>query len=107
MIHDFFMSALPLVACGLIMAIVAVFADKTVRNRNNSVDEKASRPTNKLSAGFYIASAMSYVTSVVMWIADGDMSSGLVWMCLGSTSLCLGAAEANKAKRKDEGRENV
>ena len=50
--------------------------------------------------GFYIASVLMYVTSIIMLMDKGHGSSEfVVWMSLGSMFLCFGAVEMNKMKK--------
>lgn len=49
---------------------------------------------------FYLVSAAFYVASVINFI-DRDSSQAVMWMCLGSTFLCLGSVELSKQKKSD------
>ncbi len=54
---------------------------------------------------FYLISAAFYAVSVFNFI-DKDSSQAVIWMCLGSTFLCLGSVELSK-KKKSDGRDDA
>lgn len=54
---------------------------------------------------FYLISVAFYVLSVMNFI-DRDSSQAVIWMCLGSTFLCLGSVELTKEKKSD-GKDNT
>ncbi|MCI6120108.1 MAG: hypothetical protein MR717_12665 [Prevotella sp.] len=94
MIQDFFFAAWPFVACALMVAFVCVGMNNARKLREKGDDANAHR---KLGAGFYTASVLMYVTSIIMLMDKGHGSSDfVVWMSLGSMFLCLGAVEFNK-----------
>lgn len=49
---------------------------------------------------FFLVSAAFYAVSVFNFI-DRDSSQAVLWMCLGSTFLCLGSVELSKEKKSD------
>ena len=97
MIQDFFFAAWPLVACALMVAFVCAGLHKAQKLREQGDEANAHR---KQGTGFYIASVLMYVTSIIMLIDKGHGTSDyIVWMCLGSMFLCLGAVEMNKMRK--------
>ncbi len=55
---------------------------------------------NKNSTLCYAAAALFFI-SAILKIATSGFSSGIIWLCLGSAFLCLGAASANKNNPND------
>lgn len=52
---------------------------------------------------FFLASAAFYIAAIVMFITGENTAIAACWLCLGSSNLCLGAAQMNKYnKRKEE-----
>lgn len=50
---------------------------------------------------YYLTSLLFYVVAATkFWTASG--STGVIWLCLGSTFLCLGASIQMKHKREKE-----
>jgi threonine/homoserine/homoserine lactone efflux protein len=45
----------------------------------------------KKSILFYAASALLYMASLISFISGNDNSMAVVWLCLGSSFLCLGS----------------
>jgi len=54
---------------------------------------------------FYLVSAVFNVIGIVTFTSGNESSLGFVWVCLGSTFLCLGTAYNNKAKKETEEKE--
>ena len=64
---------------------------------------KNDKKKNELRATatlFYIVAAIDYLVALSYFIGGGDTSLGIMWLCIGSTFLCLGAA--NTKRWKDE-----
>ena len=96
MIQEFFFAAWPFVACGLMVAFVCVGMHNAKKLREKGDEANAHR---KQGTGFYMGSVLMYVTSITMLLDKGhDNTDFVVWMCLGSMMLCLGAVEMNKSK---------
>ena len=56
---------------------------------------KNDKKKNELRATatlFYIVAIIDYLVALSYFIGGGDTSLGIMWMCIGSTFLCLGAA---------------
>lgn len=51
---------------------------------------------------YYTAAVLFYLTAAINIFGGNDTSTGVVWLCLGSTFLCLGSVWLNKMKKKDE-----
>ena len=54
---------------------------------------------------FYLVSAVFNVIGIVSFVSDNESGLGFVWICLGSTFLCLGTAYNSKAKKETEEKE--
>lgn len=50
----------------------------------------------------YLVSAVFNVIAIVSFASKSGNSLGFVWLCLGSSFLCLGTAYNNKAKKEAE-----
>ncbi len=50
---------------------------------------------------YFLASAALYAVAVIKMFTV-DFSSGVIWFCLGSAFLCLGAAMLNKSKNEEK-----
>jgi len=60
---------------------------------------------NKVSSIlYYIASILFYITAI-LYYTGGNTGMGVVWLCLGSTNLCLGSVYAKKAREDNKGSE--
>ena len=69
---------------------------------------KNDKKKNELRATatlFYIVAAIDYLVALSYFIGGGDTSLGILWMCIGSTFLCLGAANTVRGKDKQAGTE--
>ncbi len=53
----------------------------------------------KTSILYFLASAALYAAAIIKMITV-DFSSGVIWFCLGSAFLCLGAAMFNQSKNE-------
>ena len=45
---------------------------------------------------FYLSGLLFFLVSVLNFIAGESHSTAVVWLCLGSTFLCLGASQQKK-----------
>lgn len=54
---------------------------------------------------FYLVSAVFNVIGIVSFVSGNESGLGFVWICLGSTFLCLGTAYNSKAKKETEEKE--
>ena len=62
--------------------------------------------SNKKIAGmYYFASLCFYIAAIINFINEDNNSMAVVFLCLGSSNLCLGSVYLNKDKDKD--RDNV
>ena len=62
--------------------------------------------SNKKIAGiYYFASLCFYIAAIINFINGDNNSMAVVFLCLGSSNLCLGSVYLNKDKDKD--RDNV
>ncbi len=49
---------------------------------------------------FYVVAAIDYLVALSYFIGGGDTSLGVMWLCIGSTFLCLGAASTIRGESK-------
>ena len=49
---------------------------------------------------FYIASVLFYIASIIGFINGDANSMAIVWLCLGSSFLCLGSMHRKKENDK-------
>ena len=49
---------------------------------------------------FYVVAAIDYLVALSYFIGGGDTSLGVMWLCIGSTFLCLGAASTIRGEGK-------
>ena len=64
---------------------------------------KNDKKKNELRATatlFYVVAIIDYLVAISYFFGGGDTSLGVMWLCIGSTFLCLGAA--NTKRQKDE-----
>ena len=65
---------------------------------------------DKISATLYYVAAILYYISAIISFSDGNNNSmAVVWICLGSTFLCLGLSYSKKSKEnknKDKDKED-
>ena len=59
------------------------------------------KKTRNTAIFYYLAAALCYVAAI-NFFCDGNSGSGVIWLCLGSTDLCLGAVWMNRAKKEEE-----
>lgn len=107
MITDFFMNALPWVACGLMVAIICAGTYYTTRKKQSGdapepSDGKPEKAT-PLSAYYYIASSIGYAAALIIMFCGNDTSHGIVWMCIASMFMCIGSAQVAKERKKKDG----
>ncbi len=50
----------------------------------------------------FAASLLLYIAAAVSHFASSDTSMTVVWICLGSALLCLGAVQKNRQNKKEE-----
>ncbi|MCD8161507.1 MAG: hypothetical protein LUE61_10175 [Clostridiales bacterium] len=53
---------------------------------------------------FFIASVCFYIAAIIGFFSDGDFS--VVYLCLGSAFLCIGAAQLNRDDNDTDKKEN-
>ena len=59
-------------------------------------EDKTNRTTSIL---YYFSSVCFYIVAIINFINDNS-STGVIYLCLGSTFLCLGSVYLNKDKEK-------
>lgn len=45
---------------------------------------------------FYLSGLLSFLTAMLYFITAKNRSTAVMWLCLGSTFLCLGASQQKK-----------
>lgn len=57
----------------------------------------------KISTINYICSLLWYLATIITFLTEHELNSmGVMYLCLGSTFLCLGSVCYNKSKSNDE-----
>ena len=51
---------------------------------------------------FYIASVLFFIASAIGFTSGNESSMAIVWLCLGSSFLCLGSTHKKKENNTDE-----
>lgn len=52
---------------------------------------------------YYLASFLFYTSAIITFVVSHEMKTmGFMYLCLGSTMLCLGASTDKKAKEQEE-----
>ena len=63
--------------------------------------------SNKKIAGiYYFASLCFYIAAIINFINEDKNSMAVVFLCLGSSNLCLGSVYLNKDKDRDNVNKN-
>ena len=58
---------------------------------------------DKISATLYYLAAISfYITAIINFSGGNNHSMSVIWICLGSTFLCLGISYTKKNKEKKD-----
>ena len=52
--------------------------------------------TGTAAALCFVASLLFYIVAFISRLASSDTSMTVIWICLGSAFLCLGAVQKNK-----------
>ncbi len=106
MITEFFLSALPWVACGLMVAIICTGFYYTTANKKENAGctqtEGKCGKTAPLATYFYIAALIGFVTAFILWLSDHGTSHAIVWMSISSMFLCIGSAQTLKEQKKKD-----
>ena len=50
---------------------------------------------------FYVAAVLYYLAAIITFVSGNNNSTGIMWLCLGSTFFCLGSVYSKKAKEDD------
>ena len=56
----------------------------------------------RLSAMCFLGAAIAFYVCAIMYFLDKESSMGVVYLCLGSTNLCLASVHINKNKSNKE-----
>ena len=51
---------------------------------------------------FYIASVLFFIASAIGFTSGNESSMAIVWLCLGSSFLCLGLTHKKKENNTDD-----
>lgn len=63
--------------------------------------KKDDKTNNLISILYYFSAVSFYIVSIINFV-NKDNSTGVVYLCLGSTFLCLGSVHLNKDKDKNK-----
>ena len=55
---------------------------------------------------FYAAALAFYAAAIIRFCGRGDTSSGFLFLCLGSSQVCVGSAWLIKAKKNEKNDQN-
>ena len=76
-------------------------------------NDKKKNELHTTATLFYIVAVIDYLVAISYFFGGGDTSLGIMWLCIGSTFLCLGAAntkrwkdEQNSAEKEKSDKEN-
>lgn len=53
------------------------------------------------SALCYVSAVLYYLAAIINFVGGNNTSMGIVWLCLGSTVLCLGPLYLKKRKQNN------
>ena len=56
---------------------------------------------------FYVVSILFYVAAIITFFSGNHNSTGIIWLCCGSTFLCLGSSWRKKKESKAEKQNNA
>ena len=69
--------------------------------------KKKKKNSNKKIAGiYYFASLCFYIAAIINFINEDNNSMAVVFLCLGSSNLCMGSVYLNKDKDRDNVNKN-
>ena len=51
---------------------------------------------------YYISSLLFYIAAIINYVGGSEHRNAIIYICLGSLMLCLGAAGTNKNKNDSE-----
>ncbi len=55
----------------------------------------------------FVASLLFYVAAAVSHFTSSDTSMTVIWICLGSTFMCLGSVQKNKLDKDEKTKEKT
>lgn len=58
--------------------------------------------TNKVSVAIIYAVSVLFYVAAIIYFASAERTSGVIWLALGSTFLCLGSVYARRAKSNND-----
>lgn len=61
--------------------------------------------TNTLSVAIFYAVSVLFYLAAIIYFASAERTSGVIWLALGSTFLCLGSVYARRAKKSNNDEE--
>ena len=64
---------------------------------------KKSKNNNTHAVLFYVSSVLCYLTAILNFVNGNNTDTGILWLGLGSTFLCVGSALTMKSQKdKDD-----
>lgn len=51
---------------------------------------------------YYVAAILSYISAIINFAGGNSNSMAVIWICLGSTFLCLGISYSKKSKENND-----
>lgn len=63
---------------------------------------KKSKAYKICSTLFYVSAVFFCLAAIINIVGGNNTSIGIVWLCLGSTNLCLGSVFLKKSKENSE-----
>ena len=58
---------------------------------------------DKISATlYYVAAILFYISAIINFAGENSNSMAVIWICLGSTFLCLGLSYSKKSKENKD-----
>ena len=74
------------------------FIGKAQRTKNRNLEEILiyEKRDKQINLYFYIASVLFFIASAIGFTSGNESSMAIVWLCLGSSFLCLGSTHKKK-----------
>ena len=58
---------------------------------------------HKITASlYYVAAILSYISAIINFAGDNSKYLAGIWICIGSTCLCLGISHSKKSKENKD-----
>ena len=63
---------------------------------------KKSKEYKISSTLFYVSAVLFYLAAIINIVGGNNTSMSIVWLCLGSTFLCVGSLHSKKSKESND-----